>query len=39
MFIRKDEVLQDLSRIHASSGAEEAPCSWIQEAQKDHEKM
>lgn len=39
MFLRKDEVLQDLSGVHASSGAEEAPCCGIQEAQKDHEKM
>lgn len=39
MFERKDEILQDLSGIHARSGAEEAPRRWIQEAQKDHENM
>jgi hypothetical protein len=41
MFVRKeDEVLQDVSEVYArSSGAEQAPCRWIQEPQKDHQKM
>lgn len=38
MFLRKDEVLQNLPRVHANAGAE-APWGWFQEAQKDHEEV
>lgn len=39
MFLREDEVLQDIPGVHASPGAEEASWGWLQEAQKDHEKV
>jgi len=36
--MRKHEVLQDLPAIHARPWPQ-APCCWLQEAKKDHEKV
>lgn len=37
-FLGQDEVLQGIQAVHAGQRGN-APCTWLQEAEKDHEEV